>query len=436
LICAGQGGHFALFSVLWFFVRQIAPSTWILAPIGWVIVEEFWPGLFPCRAGNLFDSLPLLCQTASLGGVQLVSLLFLFFAGGLACLMGIVGQFSMGHPVRSDWCRGVILSILLFIATLWFGDMNLRLVRSKIAAANQMQGLQVLVIQADTEFPDSHSKMIKISRQFEKQVDLIIWPESALGDYQESLVDFSQTDSVTVEGAVVKTTRRPLPNPGTCLLAGGDTWKQTSDSDDGPEHFVSAFLVDQKERVMNRHDKVYLMPYGESIPGERWFPILRSWFTRDGRISEGEHIRPLGKIAGTTIGAVLCCEDMQPELIRQLVLQKADLVVTLGNGTAFNSEIALRQHFRIAQMRAIENRRYFLRCTSHGISGLVAPTGDLLVELPVQKDVATPITVPNPSLGQTLFTRWGWRIAFPLLFGTSLFGWLMVRQVTPKGSAS
>jgi apolipoprotein N-acyltransferase len=178
------------------------------------------------------------------------------------------------------------------------------------------------------------------------------------------------------------------------------------------------------------------MPYGESIPGERWFPILRSWLTRERRISEGEHVRPLGKIAGTTIGAVLCCEDMQPGLIRQLVLQKADLMVTLGNGTAFDSEIALRQHFRIARMRAIENRRYFLRCTSHGISGLVAPTGDLLVELPVLKDVATPISIPNPPLGQTLFTRLGWRIVYPLLIGISLFGWLMVRQVTPGSSAA
>ena len=151
------------------------------------------------------------------------------------------------------------------------------------------------------------------------------------------------------------------------------------------------------------------MPCGEYVPGESLLPWLRTWFGNERVISPGDSALPLGQVAGFKLGVLLCCEDMHPGLVRDVVAGGAECLMTLGNGMAFDSPIALRQHFRIAQIRAIEHRIFFLRCTSTGVSGLISPAGKVQHELPAMEDAAAVVSIPKMAnaVGPTLFTRYG-----------------------------
>ena len=66
------------------------------------------------------------------------------------------------------------------------------------------------------------------------------------------------------------------------------------------------------------------------------------------------------------------------------VVGAAVLIVSLIQGTAFESPLTLVQHQRLAALRAVENRRYFVRCASTGITCVITPTGKIAARLPPQ----------------------------------------------------
>ena len=176
--------------------------------------------------------------------------------------------------------------------------------------------------------------------------------------------------------------------------------------------FVSAFLVDPDEKVIGLHDKVELMAGGEYIPGDYFFPSLSNLLVDDEELdgialSRGAVAKPIGEVGKTSIGVMLCCEDMYPQLSRDMTNRGADLLVCLANGMCFDSEIALRQHFAIARFRVIENNRYFIRCGSHGVSGLITPTGRLLNSASCFEQADLQVAVPVEDRPLTVFTRFG-----------------------------
>ena len=70
---------------------------------------------------------------------------------------------------------------------------------------------------------------------------------------------------------------------------------------------------------------------------------------------------------------LICYEDTLPTLARQATRQGAQLLVNLTFDTWFGRTHAPYQHHLIAAFRAIENRRYLIRCTNSGYSAVVDP---------------------------------------------------------------
>ena len=411
-----QGGHYALFAVIWLFARRISKFGFWLAPFLWIIVQGNWPGLFPCRNGCLLLDVPNFCQIAEIGGVDLVSLFAASLSLGLTVLIFVIRSHkpemtSADEAMTNRMFRsqGVfyLISLSFVAATVFLWGQHRVAELSRQMRVIKGKPLRLLMVQANTEYKESNARMIEVSRQFKGQVDLIVWPESSLGSYNRELKDFADAETV-VKNSVGKDMQfQPFPDPAAPLLAGASTWQPNANGQAPKSHFVSALLFDQNEQLVGRRDKVELMPYGESIPGESLLPFLRTWMGSKERVLQGEGTSPIGDVGDMKIGVALCCEDMSPKLVRQLVSQGADLIMTLGNGIAFDSEVALNQHFRIAQLRAIEHRKYFVRCTSHGVSGLVDPTGKLIIELPMMIDGAAMIDVPRVRLPSAAYSSNG-----------------------------
>ncbi|MCS7303894.1 MAG: hypothetical protein NZ602_02135, partial [Thermoguttaceae bacterium] len=107
-----------------------------------------------------------------------------------------------------------------------------------------------------------------------------------------------------------------------------------------------------------------------------------------------------------------------PQYARDSVAAGADVLVSLINGSAFENPLALEQHFQLSLLRAVENRRSFIRCAGTGVSAIVDPTGHIRDRLPTQTEGVLVGEVPLVE-GRTIYSKIGY------LFSPCCF-WLSV----------
>lgn len=156
-----------------------------------------------------------------------------------------------------------------------------------------------------------------------------------------------------------------------------------------------------------RYDKHHLVPFGEFIPfGFHWFvEIMRIPM---GDFTRGDKEQPPFLIADQHIAANICYEDVfGEELLPYLVNQQgASILANFSNLGWFGNSFALRQHWQISRMRAIETSRPMLRSTNTGASGAIDHTGRPIALLPAHRAAVMDVTVQGQT-GLTLYTRLG-----------------------------
>jgi apolipoprotein N-acyltransferase len=66
-----------------------------------------------------------------------------------------------------------------------------------------------------------------------------------------------------------------------------------------------------------------------------------------------------------------------PDLVRQFYKDKdgGDFIVTITNDAWFGATTGPYQHFSMAALRAVENRKFLVRAANTGISGFIDPAG-------------------------------------------------------------
>ena len=421
-----HGGMYCLFAAIWWAFRKWIYLGLFAAPALWLILESVYPAMFPMRQGCLIVQSPPLVQIASVFGVPGATLQVFAIASLLP--LGYLSWISTGRDERRTENKQykICMFVILIGTLISVGWGSYRVHRfQQDAASFSGDYLNVGVLQGDTEYAGSNYSFAERSRKL-TDCDLVLWPECALGKYQRDLVDFSNDSLVAEKSSGIGFQFRPLPDPDCYLLGGGYSWtpKKPTEAEIArakkyrippklkmKEKYVSAFLLDPEEQLVGRHDKIELMAGGEYVPFGDELPWLNDWLldgTSDGVIlSRGQKAMPIGEVEGVSVGALLCCEDMYPRLSRKMAQQGTDLLVCLTNGMSFNSEIALNQHFNIGRFRAIENNRYFARCGSHGVSGLIMPDGTIQQSLPCFEEQNASLKVPKQKRAATWFNYLG-----------------------------
>jgi apolipoprotein N-acyltransferase len=148
------------------------------------------------------------------------------------------------------------------------------------------------------------------------------------------------------------------------------------------------------------------MPFGEYVPGERWFPDVKRYFPMQDDLTAGREATVLTTGSGARLGVMLCYEDMIPEAARSLVAEGASVLVSLINGAAFTEPLTLAQHRLLAQLRAVENRRALVRCAATGETCVISPAGRISARLPIHVQQSLVATVPMLE-SRTLYSRTG-----------------------------
>ena len=217
----------------------------------------------------------------------------------------------------------------------------------------------------------------------QKDVDLIVWPETAVPDFWFRVVPY------------IRDLRDEMAKRETDLLLG-------------------IFVKNENSRLLNSvlnvngesYNKRHLVPLGEYIP----LRFLIEFFNKFVKIpmsdiASGDEEQPLLVAAGVPVGISICFEEaFSRDVIKDL--PEAKLLINVSNDAWFEDSIEPHQHHAIARMRALEAGRYMIRSTNTGITSLIGPHGEVIKRLPQFKTGVLKAEV-QPLAGATPFVRWG-----------------------------
>lgn len=349
--------------------------------------------------------MPLLLQPADLGGAWFLEFLIALWNALLGIYWVAPKILSASPQARSGaWALG-----LLALAWLGYGVVRF----SQYAQAPlPPDSPTVAIIQpnvnlARTYKPDEweryRAQIESLVRQAgEQKPTLIVLPESLeLYPMPQSAFAFDRWRALAYE-------------TGSAILLGGyrvgdpktDRWTNTA----------HLFLPNGEWLY---HDKVQLVPLGETVPFREWLPFLSAFGVVEQDTLPGESLKPLQ--AGTLrIGAVICMESTYPWIARQLVREGANLLWVGSNESWFGRTPALEQHLAFSVLRAVETRRWLVRSAPEGVSAFIRPNGTVQALPPFEPSVQVETVALHTE--QTLATRWGDWVIWLCLLGAGVGG--------------
>ena len=167
----------------------------------------------------------------------------------------------------------------------------------------------------------------------------------------------------------------------------------------------SAYLMTPDGRSAGKYDKVHLVPFGEYVPLKRWLPFIKKMVAQVGDFRPGKKGSTL-KWNDHRVGMLICYEIIFPGLPRSMVQNGADLLVNITNDAWFGRSSAAYQHFSMAVLRAVENRRSIARAANTGISGFIDPCGRISQSTALYEEAAVTASVALMQ-SRTRYSRWG-----------------------------
>lgn len=404
---------FGLFLMATSFAVHVYPNVIWLAPGWWVALEFCWPRIFTWSIAHTHTNVVPLMQLAEFAGTSGVSALIVLAAITLAKAFELFRR-QAGFPQ-------VALAICFLLLVFAWGIYREEQISHRLAKA---EVLRVAAIQVDPSFLDSIEKMRSRSLRLQGEADLILWPESALGQYHESLASFRDPIRTSELSESPNPAEDPTDGFTVELLAGGKTYADGG-RDCGP-YCNTAFLINPEKSIVGRYVKRTLMPVGEYLPGESFLPSARQWAALESSLVRGTSDAPISTAEGRKVGTLICYEDMIASNARRTVFAGAELLVAIINGSGFRDEDTLAQHQRLAMLRAVENRRGMVRCAATGVTCYIAPTGRIEKQLPTGVDGELVAAVPLMTQ-LTFYTRYGeWFAWLCIAISALVFGGIRV----------
>lgn len=150
------------------------------------------------------------------------------------------------------------------------------------------------------------------------------------------------------------------------------------------EPLNSAAMVAPAGNLVDRYDKMFLVPFGEFVP--KIFSFVNKISSETGDFAEGSRI-VVFPVGDHKVATFICYESAFPHLVRQFANSGAGLFVNLSNDGYFGDRAAREQHLKMVRMRAAENRRWIVRSTNNGITSSIDPAGRVVTVLPSWKEL-------------------------------------------------
>ncbi|MDR9418767.1 apolipoprotein N-acyltransferase [Gracilimonas sp.] len=253
--------------------------------------------------------------------------------------------------------------------------------------------------------------------------DLIIWPENAIDDY------------IFTNSAAAQRVADSARAWNTSFIAGTGLFKTYPESFEGlsrgtyqgqPYNAFNATLFVDSNGIISDYEKANLVPIVERIPFVNNIAALDVFNWVDwGSIAGFGRGNTADMISTDHFSSpgLICYDSVYPSWIRTFVRQDATFLTIITNDGWWGNTSGHLQHFAYAKLRAIEFDRWIARSANNGISGIIAPNGEVIQQTDYWVRTGFVGTIQNKTT-QTLYTRFGnW---LPLLcVGISFLFWGM-----------
>jgi len=148
----------------------------------------------------------------------------------------------------------------------------------------------------------------------------------------------------------------------------------------------SLFTLNEKGEVQSPYySKSILLAFGEFLPGEEYFPVLRELLPMVGDFGRGAGPTKLLTLNDYKIGPQICYESLFPDFSKSLADLGAQFIVNVTNDSWYGTWQEPYQHMIMTLARAVETRRPLVRVTNTGISTVVLASGEILQQSPMHE---------------------------------------------------
>lgn len=394
----------ALFAAGIVFLRQKI-ALFLAAPALWICLEY-------CKS-YLFTGFPW----ENLGYSQYLNHNIVQFADisgvfGLSFLIVLANSALFELIVKKSWKEFIVAAGVVFIITgvLIYGINRPKQIEEALGKA---AGIEVSLIQGNIsqaiKWNDGYRReTINIYEQLSLQdtqakEKLLVWPETAL--------PFSYQDGDEFQ----KQVRDVSLKTKSWFIFGSTSYENSKNN---LNFYNSAYLLSPAGEIKGRYDKVHLVPYGEYVPLRNFFPFINKLTAGIGDFSSGTGYYPLN-MNGKKIGVLICYEGILPLAAADYKKEGAELLVNITNDAWFGPTSAPFQHFSMAVFRAVETRLYLVRAANTGISAIINPGGEIVVQTDIFKKAAIKQNVKYSNI-KTIYSKYGDIFVF-ICFGLIVF---------------
>jgi len=383
----------------WLQARALKPGVYRLlfaAPVFWVLMEWLRGWLmtgFPWLHLGYSQSNSLLMNMAPFIGVYGMSLLVAILAALLAVMISVR---RWPHLLIT----GCLIAGIFFISWLGGGMQFVAPAGEKVDIAL----LQGNVALSEKWKPGASHQIIAhyvaLSRKVVDDSAIIVWPEGAVPDSWQHV-------SAWLGLSLPRRQDGSAPD----YLIG------SIDSVTGGEYYNAAItIVDSNKNTAANgiYRKRHLVPFGEFLPLK---PLL-GWLIDYLKIpmsdfSSWQGAQPDVTLGGWPVAVSICYEDAFGE---ELAIPAGDaaFLINISEDAWFGDSLAPHQRLQMAQIRAMETGRYFVRAANTGITAVINEKGEITSSLEQFKPGVL-VTEVVPMKGLTPYVRYGNRLFLGLL---------------------
>lgn len=408
-------------------LKKLGTYAIFSAPFLWTAFEflRFW------TTGNNWNAIAYsqafnsdLIQSAKFGGIYLLGFQIVAFNSALVLILSSLFDFQKDSTERNiNRKNSYIFSIafislfsLPFISFTKPGDNLKNKQKANIIAVQPnvpMSGLSDEQLNAlkktHVELSENALQEIDERRTTNNEQTTVIFPESPMNfmyesdeEFQKFVGDFARKNNVAV------------------------LFNAAEPDVENKMFFNSAVLVNTGGRKIAQYDKIYLVPFGESVPAplQNFLPALV------GSFSYGKEYDLLPFGAGATGGVMICFESHFPNLSREYVRQGADVLIEMTNDGYLGNTPVLRQHLANAVFRAVETSRPVLRVTNVGITTYINERGEFSDAADVYAETTRTWQISKSNGERTFYVKYGdW---FAWLCVIASFGFMIWSFLTQR----
>lgn len=349
--------------------------------------------------------IPLLMQSAGVVGVAGMNALAVFVFAMPALFAG-----------RRHLRLGLAVVVLLVAGHVGFGYLRLN-----APQAPSGKVLAVRIVQPNIDLSEKWDDAVR-DRIFATTMELsskppeagqpapqlILWPETSV-----PFLFTEKPDGLAAIGSML--------GDGQMLMAGAVRAEAGAGANLEASYYNSVVAIDESGEIVDAVDKVHLVPFGEYLP----FADLLARFGLEQLVAG-----PMNFVAGNARHAIsvpgsvqavpfICYEIIFPALVA-VDVASTDLIVNVTNDAWFGNTPGPYQHFRQAQVRAVESGRPLLRAANTGISGVIDDRGRVLDALALGVRGSIDIQLAIPSRLPPPIVR-PWIVALAILAALAMF---------------